>query len=139
MADQKVTVPSEETLWNRIREGSSEVPFGIMLKLHCRYCNRELTWYTLVPAPNRISYVSSCCGVSYQANVQTVIVDIEDTKIVMMDVCKCGHAKPEHDKDRGCRHREDDPFNDECGCWRFRAQVQASQSEQKISSGVLHD
>lgn len=108
---------------NMVMEHSGEISFENMLVLRCKYCGRGLTWHTFVSGPNQISYVSSCCGVSYRASICTVTMDIEDTGIVMTNVCKCGHDKAEHDKDKGCTYRMITHFtsNDVCGCWRFRA------------------
>ena len=111
----------------RVMMDSGEVSFDEMLTLRCKYCGNELKWCTTLPAPNAVVYVASCCGVLYQGKAETIMLEIEDTRMISVSVCKCGHEKAEHDRDKGCLHRtetvlfHDVTFGDECGCWRFRA------------------
>ncbi len=116
---------------NMVMEHSGEISFENMLVIRCKYCKGELIWHTMIPGPKEVLYVASCCGVGFQAKIHTVSVDIEDTGIVMTNVCVCGHDKAEHDKDRGCHYTDpNDPYHsDQCGCWRFRARKQGEETK----------
>ena len=104
----------------RVMTDSGEISFEEMLTLRCKYCDNELKWCTTLLAPNVVVYVASCCGVLYQGKAETIMLEIEDTRMISVSVCKCGHEKAEHDRDKGCAFN-DAPFGKACGCWRFRA------------------
>jgi len=113
-----------------VMEHSGEISFEDMLVLRCKYCKKELTWHTMIPGPKEVLYVASCCGVGFQAKIHTVSVDVEDTGIVVTNVCVCGHDKAEHSRDKGCsHHRDDNEFKDVCECWRFRARKQGEEGK----------